>query len=216
MKQSWIWANWRSSNLIERQLLVATTNPGKAKEIKRLLAGLNIRIESLSDYPGFGQFEEKGSTFEENSCGKAIFYSLQYPGLVLAEDSGLEVEALQGKPGVFSARFSGPRATDKKNINKLLRLMKNIPEKKRKARFICVVSLARRGKILKVYRGELKGRILEKPRGQRGFGYDPVFFYPPLGRTLAELTTEEKNEISHRGRALKKMRTYLEKLKAKT
>jgi len=126
------------------------------------------------------------------------------------------VEALQGKPGVFSARFSGPRATDKKNINKLLRLMKNIPEKKRKARFICVVSLARRGKILKVYRGELKGRILEKPRGQRGFGYDPVFFYPPLGRTLAELTTEEKNEISHRGRALKKMRTYLEKLKAKT
>ena len=215
MKRSWSWASWRSSSLTERQLLVATTNPGKAKEIKKLLAGLNIRIESLSDYPDLGQFEEKGSTFEENSRGKAMFYSQKYPGLVLAEDSGLEVEALQGKPGVFSARFSGPRATNEKNIKKLLKLMKNIPDRERKARFMCVVSLARQGKILKVYRGELKGRILPEPRGQNGFGYDPVFFYPPFRKTLAELTTEEKNKISHRGRALKKMRAYLEKLRAK-
>jgi XTP/dITP diphosphohydrolase len=197
--------------LTARRLLLATTNQGKAREIKKLLAGLNFKIESLVSYPEFGRFQEKEKTFEENSRGKARFYSRQYDGLVLAEDSGLEVEALDGKPGVFSARFSGPGATDEKNTQKLLRLMNKIPEKERKARFICVVSLARQGKILKVYKGQLRGKILFEPRGQNGFGYDPVFFYSPLKKTLAELTTEEKNKISHRGRALRKVRAYLKK-----
>jgi XTP/dITP diphosphohydrolase len=196
--------------LTARRLLLATTNPGKAREIKKLLAGLKFKIENLSSHPEFSQFQEKGKTFEENSRGKALFYSLKYPGLVLAEDSGLEVEALGGQPGVFSARFSGPGATDEKNIRKLLRLMSNIPEKERNARFICVASLARQGKILKVYKGQLHGQIVFEPRGQNGFGYDPVFFYSPLQKTLAELTAEEKNEISHRGRALRKVRAYLE------
>ncbi|HRD01529.1 MAG TPA: XTP/dITP diphosphatase [Candidatus Saccharicenans sp.] len=212
MKRYWIWASWRSSSLTEKRLLLATTNKGKAREIKRLLSGLSFKLESLHDYPDFGQFQEKGKTFEENSRGKAIFYSLKYPGLVLAEDSGLEVEALEGKPGVFSARFSGQQSSDEKNIKKLLRLMKNLPESHRLARFTCVASLAWQGKILKVYKGQLRGKILFEPRGQNGFGYDPVFFYPPLRKTLAELTTAEKNEISHRSRALRKVRTYLETL----
>ncbi|HAV41793.1 MAG TPA: non-canonical purine NTP pyrophosphatase, RdgB/HAM1 family [Acidobacteria bacterium] len=215
MKRCWIWASWRNSGLTDRltarRLLLATTNQGKAREIKKLLAGLNFKIESLVSYPEFGRFQEKEKTFEENSRGKARFYSRQYGGLVLAEDSGLEVEALDGKPGVFSARFSGRQATDQKNIKKLLKLMRPLSESQRKARFICVASLACRGQILKVYRGQLSGRIIFEPRGQNGFGYDPVFFYAPLQKTLAELTTEEKNKISHRGRALRKVRAYLKK-----
>ncbi len=214
MRRCWIWESWRSSGLTDRlsarRLLLATTNQGKAREIKKLLAGLNFKIESLVSHPELGQFREKGKTFEENSRGKARFYSRQYDGLVLAEDSGLEVEALGGKPGVFSARFSGRQATDQKNIKKLLKLMGPLPESQRRARFICVVSLARQGKILKVYKGRLDGRIIFEPRGRNGFGYDPVFFYAPLQKTLAELTAVEKNKISHRGRALRKVRAYLE------
>ena len=215
MRRCWIWESWRSSGLTDRlsarRLLLATTNQGKAREIKKLLAGLNFKIESLVSHPELGQFREKGKTFEENSRGKARFYSRQYDGLVLAEDSGLEVEALGGKPGVFSARFSGRQAPDQKTIKKLLKLMGPLPESQRRARFICVVSLARQGKILKVYKGRLDGRIIFEPRGRNGFGYDPVFFYAPLQKTLAELTAVEKNKISHRGRALRKVRAYLKK-----
>ena len=215
MRRCWIWESWRSSGLTDRlsarRLLLATTNQGKAREIKKLLAGLNFKIESLVSHPELGQFREKGKTFEENSRGKARFYSRQYDGLVLAEDSGLEVEALGGKPGVFSARFSGRQAPDQKTIKKLLKLMGPLPESQRRARFICVVSLARQGKILKVYKGRLDGRIIFEPRGRNGFGYDPVFFYAPLQKTLAELTAVEKNKISHRGRALRTVRAYLKK-----
>ncbi|MDD8020680.1 MAG: XTP/dITP diphosphatase [Acidobacteriota bacterium] len=198
--------------MTDTRLLLATTNKGKVREIKKLLPGLSFKIESLDNYPAFGRFQEKGETFEDNSRGKARFYSLKYPGIVLAEDSGLEVQVLGGKPGVFSARFSGRQATDKKNIKKLLKLMKNLPDSRRQAKFICVAAVAYQGKILKVYKGQLLGRILPEPRGQNGFGYDPVFFYPPLKKTLAELTTEEKNAISHRGRALRKVGAYLKTL----
>lgn len=197
--------------MIEKRLLLATTNQGKVKEIKKLLQGLGLRIEYLKDYPELGTFKETGKTFEENSRGKSLFYSQKYPGLVLAEDSGLEVEALGGKPGVFSARFSGQGATDEKNIQKLLRLMTDVPENQRQARFVCVATLSRKGKVIKVFKGKVQGRILHQPVGNKGFGYDPVFYYPPLKKTFAQLKPAEKNLVSHRGRALRKVRKFLEK-----
>ncbi|MBC7362237.1 MAG: XTP/dITP diphosphatase [Candidatus Aminicenantes bacterium] len=196
--------------MTERRLLLATTNQGKVREIKKLLRGLGLRIESLKDYPEYGSFEETGNTFEENSRGKSLFYSQKYPGLVLAEDSGLEVEALGGKPGVYSARFSGPGATDEKNIKRLLSLLVDVPENQRKARFVCVATLSQGGKVLKIFKGKVQGVIIREPRGANGFGYDPVFFYPPLKKTFAQLRASEKNLVSHRGQALRKVRKFLE------
>jgi XTP/dITP diphosphohydrolase len=195
--------------LTEKRLLVASTNCGKVREIKTFLRGLGLHIESLTDFPEFGTFEEIGKTFEENSLGKSLYYSEKYPGLVLAEDSGLEVEVLGGQPGVFSARFAGKGASDTQNIQKLLRLLAGLPRSKRKARFVCVASLASKGKLLKTFRGEVRGFILEKPDGKKGFGYDPIFYYPPLKKTFAQLRIAEKNRVSHRGRALKKVRKFL-------
>jgi len=195
--------------LTENRLLLATTNRGKIRELKKLLRGLPFKIESLDKYPEFGRYRETGRTFEANSRGKSLFYSQRYPGLVLAEDSGLEVEALGGQPGVYSARFSGPRATDEKNIQKLLRLLAGVPRPRRRARFVCVVSLARRGQIIKCFKGRVSGYILTEPDGRNGFGYDPVFYYPPLRKSFARLRAEEKNRVSHRGKALKKVLLFL-------
>ncbi|MCR4396705.1 MAG: XTP/dITP diphosphatase [Candidatus Saccharicenans sp.] len=195
--------------MIESRLLLATTNRGKIRELKKLLLGLPFKIESLDKYPEFGRYRETGQTFEENSRGKSLFYSRSYPGLVLAEDSGLEVEALDGQPGVYSARFSGSRATDEKNIRKLLRLLKGVPWPRRRARFVCVASLAKQGRIVKCFRGSVSGYILNEPDGRNGFGYDPVFYYPPLKKSFARLRAEEKNRVSHRGKALEKVRHFL-------
>lgn len=197
--------------MIKKRLLLATTNRGKVREIKKILRGLGFKIESLAEYPEFGTFKERGKTFEENSRGKSLFYSQKYPGLVLAEDSGLEVEALCGKPGVRSARFAGPKATDNQNISKLLRLLRYIPPEKRQARFVCVATLTQNGRLIKSFKGQVRGKIIATPLGRNGFGYDPVFYYPPLRKTFAQLTAEEKNNISHRGRALRKLRKFLEK-----
>ncbi|MCX8159490.1 MAG: RdgB/HAM1 family non-canonical purine NTP pyrophosphatase [Candidatus Saccharicenans sp.] len=196
--------------MIERRLLLATTNPGKVRELRKLLRGLPLRIESLERYPEFGKYRETGKTFEENSRGKCLFYSRQYPGLVLAEDSGLEVKALGGQPGVYSARFSGPGANDQKNIQKLLKLLAAVPENQRQASFVCVASLGHQGRIMKIFRGRVRGLILFEPDGKNGFGYDPVFYYSPLRKTFARLRPEEKNRVSHRGRALAKVRRFLE------
>ncbi|MGQ9800337.1 MAG: RdgB/HAM1 family non-canonical purine NTP pyrophosphatase [Candidatus Saccharicenans sp.] len=195
--------------MTDNLLLLATTNRGKVRELKKLLKGLSFKIESLDKYPEFGRYRETGRTFEANSRGKSLFYSRRYPGLVLAEDSGLEVEALGGQPGVFSARFSGPRASDEKNIRKLLRLLAGLPRSLRRARFVCVVSLARQGRIIKCFKGSVSGYILTEPDGRNGFGYDPVFYYAPLRKSFARLKAEEKNQVSHRGRALKKVRRFL-------
>jgi len=195
--------------LIERRLLLATTNRGKIRELKKLLRGLPLKIESLEQYPEYGKYRETGKTFEENSRGKCLYYSRRYPGLVLAEDSGLEVEALQGQPGVRSARFSGPGATDEKNIQKLLKLLSGVPPSRRRARFVCVATLGQRGRVIKTFKGQVRGVILGQPDGRRGFGYDPVFYYPPLKKTFARLTSEEKNRVSHRGRALSKLLRFL-------
>lgn len=195
---------------------MATTNPGKIREIKAALRGLPLRIWSLKDMGIDRRYVEKGETFRENARAKAIFYSQLTHALTLAEDSGLEIEALKGAPGVQSARFAGPSANDEKNIAKVLRLLKNVPPSKRKARFVCYLCLAKKGKILKSFKGEVRGWITEKKKGHSGFGYDPIFWYRPLGRTFGELRPHEKNRVSHRGRALRQLKHYLEKILAKS
>lgn len=194
----------------KRSLTIATTNPGKEKEIREALRGLGLKVTSLNKVNNLKRiYPERGKTFSENAIGKALYYSKKIKGYVLAEDSGLEVDCLNGAPGVYSARFSGPRATDEKNIKKLLRLLHGVSQTNRKARFVCVMVLAENSKIIKEIKGEVHGRITNQPRGVKGFGYDPVFFYPKLKKTFAELSSVEKNSISHRGRALSKLRTFL-------
>lgn len=193
------------------KLLVATSNPGKLKEIRWGLAGLPIKVLSLKEEAITVRYSEKGKTFKENARAKSLFYSQFTNYLTLAEDSGLEVEALKGAPGILSARFAGPKANDEKNIAKLLAQLKNVPGAQRKARFVCCLCLARQGKILKCFQGEVQGWITEEKRGSHGFGYDPIFFYRPFNRTFAELPPKKKNLVSHRGRALRKLRYFLEK-----
>ena len=196
--------------MTERRLLLATGNPGKVRELRRALEGLSVRVAGLGDVlPGLSH-RERGRTFAENARAKGLFYSRRWPGLTLAEDSGLEVEALGGAPGVRSARFSGPRASDAGNNRKLLRLLRDVPSAERGARFVCVMVLASRGRVIGEFRGEVRGRIGLEPRGASGFGYDPLFYYRPLRRTFAELPAEAKNGVSHRGRAVRKLRAFLE------
>jgi XTP/dITP diphosphohydrolase len=202
--------------LTEPRLLLATGNPGKVREIRRALKGIKVdgrtlEIVGLGDIPPVAAPVERGRTFEENARAKSLYYSRRWAGLTLAEDSGLEVEALGGAPGVRSARFSAPRPSDAKNIRKILRLLAAVPPSARKARFVCVMSLAERGRVVAEFRGEVRGRIVGEPRGENGFGYDPIFFYRPLGRTFAELPAAVKNRVSHRGRAVAKLRRFLEK-----
>jgi XTP/dITP diphosphohydrolase len=202
--------------LTERRLLLATGNPGKVREIRRTLKGLRVagrplEIVGLPDVlPGL-KHRERGRTFEDNARAKSLFYSRRWPGLTLAEDSGLEVEALGGAPGVRSARFSAPRPSDEKNIHKVLRSLQSVPLPGRRARFVCVMVLAERGRAIATFRGEVHGRIRLAPRGRNGFGYDPIFYYPPCRRTFAELPAAVKNEVSHRGRAAAKLRRFLER-----
>jgi XTP/dITP diphosphohydrolase len=191
--------------LSEKALLLATTNPGKVREIRRALAGLPVKVVGLADIPAGRSPCERGSTFLENARAKSLFYSRKWDGLTLAEDSGLEIDALGGAPGVRSARFSSPRPTDEKNNRKALGLLRAVPPAGRGARFVCVMVLARRGRVLREIRGQVRGRIAPAPRGANGFGYDPLFYYRPLRRTFAELPPGEKNAVSHRGRALRKL-----------
>lgn len=177
--------------------------------MKRALAGLPLSLVSLADIGPVRNVEEKGRTFRENARLKSIAYSLQSSDLTLAEDSGLEVDRLDGAPGVFSARFSAPRATDRKNVRKVLRLMEDVPWPERGARFVCHLVLSRRGKVIKEARGIVRGRIALTATGDRGFGYDPIFYYAPLRTTFGELPADVKNRVSHRGRALAKMKAYL-------
>jgi XTP/dITP diphosphohydrolase len=195
--------------LLRNRLLLATTNQGKAKEIKKFLDELSLEIFTLHELNLEKTFPEHGQTFAENARGKCLFYSQYWEGLTLAEDSGLEIEHLQGAPGVLSARFSGPQATDKKNNQKVLELMKDMPAEKRKARFISCMILAQEGKIVKEIEESAQGLIASEKRGSYGFGYDPIFYYPPLEKTFAELLPEEKNRVSHRGRALEKLKEFL-------
>jgi XTP/dITP diphosphohydrolase len=199
----------KSSRLNRTKLLVATTNPGKAREIRRDLRGLRFEILALGSVLPGASFRERGKTFLENARAKSVHYSRLSGLLTLAEDSGLEIDALGGAPGVISARFSRPKPTDARNNAKVLRLLENVPWKARRARFVCMMVLAMDGKVLREFRGEVRGFIGFEPRGRNGFGYDPLFHHPGLGKRFAELSDKGKNGISHRGRALKKLRSFL-------
>lgn len=184
------------------KLLLATGNAHKAREITPLLRGLRAEIVTLKDYPGLPATIEDGRTLEENACKKALEGALATGEWTLADDTGLEVEALGGAPGVYSARYAGPGCDFRANIDKLLGALRGVPEGKRAAVFRCVVALSSPEGMVQIREGRLEGRITESPAGEGGFGYDPVFYVPALNRTLAELAFEEKNEISHRAKAV--------------
>lgn len=188
------------------RLYCATTNPGKLREFRLALAD-SFDIASLPALGSLPPCDETGATFEENAVQKALYYSRHCDVPLFVDDSGLEVDALAGAPGVYSARYAGPNATDEANNRLLLDRMTGIPE--RTARFVCVVALAESGRMLKTFRGEVEGQLTEEPRGANGFGYDPLFYYPPFGCTFGEASLERKMEVSHRSRALLSMRDYL-------
>ena len=188
------------------RLYCATTNPGKLREFRRAFAG-SVELETLPGLTSIRVCEETGTTFEENAIQKALYYSKHCDGYLFAEDSGLEVDALDGQPGVYSARFAGPGATDEANNQLLLERMRGISD--RTARFVCVAALAKSGQLVRTFRGEVEGRLAEEPSGSNGFGYDPLFFYPPFGCTLGEAPLDRKMEVSHRSKALRAMLDHL-------
>jgi len=192
-----------------KELLVASGNKGKILEIGRILDGCVGRIRSSADYPGLPAVVEDGATFEANARKKALSAALATGVPALADDSGLVVDALDGRPGIFSARFAGEGAGDAENNAMLLRELKGVPPEQRRAAFHCVVALCFPDGTCSTFDGELRGMILEAPRGSGGFGYDPLFLVPEYGKTLAELALDFKNGISHRGKALEKLRKFL-------
>jgi XTP/dITP diphosphohydrolase len=187
-------------------LCCATTNQGKLREFRQALAG-TFMCEPVEGIERIAPPEETGATFEENAVLKAVYYSKHSDHLVFSDDSGLEVDALGGAPGIHSARFAGADATDEANNRLLLDKLLGVSD--RAARFVCVTALARQGEMIRTFRGEVCGVITESPRGEGGFGYDPLFFYPPFGCTFGEATAEEKMRVSHRGRALAAMSAWL-------
>lgn len=188
--------------------MIATDNPGKVREIKAILNAPDLVFMSLVDFPGLPRAEETGRTYSDNALEKARLAAYHTGLPSLADDSGLEVDALHGAPGIVSARFAGPGAGDAPNLEKLLRLTSEIPEADLKARFICAAVLVHRGRAYQA-EGIIEGRIIRTPRGQNGFGYDPVFLLPELGLTMAEIEPELKNRISHRAQALLRLRPVL-------
>ncbi|MHC5061384.1 MAG: RdgB/HAM1 family non-canonical purine NTP pyrophosphatase [Planctomycetota bacterium] len=198
-----------------KTILVATTNPGKMAELSAML-DLDIDWLSLADFPDVPDVAEDGDTFEANARKKALTYAKTTGCWTIADDSGLVVDALDGAPGVKSARFSGEPARNKdrtlldhENMAKVLGLLKGVPTERRSARFVCSLCLASAGQILAETKGTFEGVIAQSPAGCNGFGYDPVFFVPTLGKTVAQLTADEKNAISHRGSAISKLKPLL-------
>lgn len=202
----------------KRKILVATTNPGKIVELQAML-GTDLRWLSLADFSEIPEIVEDGATFAENARKKALGYAQATGVWTIADDSGLVVDALGGAPGVKSARFSGDKEEeadktliDHRNIIKVLELLEGVPQEQRTARFVCRLCLASPGKILLETKGTLEGLIADREVGSQGFGYDPIFFVPHLKKTVAQLTREEKNAISHRGRAIRELKPPLDEL----
>jgi len=196
---------------LKGKLVLATRNPHKVKEIKGLFGNGSVEILSLRDFPDIPEIKEDGETLRENAIIKAREAAKKTGCLSMADDSGLEVHALGGKPGVRSARFAGEKVDYNSNNEKLLKLMRHLPRDKRGACFRCVIAIAMPpGGDVEVVEGRCEGEIVSQPRGANGFGYDPVFLDPASGKTFAELTFEEKNKISHRSRALSKACRILE------
>jgi len=191
------------------ELIIATRNRGKVREIRKALKGLGLRIHSLDDFSDVPEIEEDGKSFTENALKKARFYSKYFGKLIIADDSGLEVDSLKGLPGIYSARYAGKGASNRENNRKLLHEMEGIPLSKRGARFKCAMAIvSNEGKEV-VAEGSCTGRIGIKEVGKKGFGYDPLFILPQYGKTMAQLSLSEKNRISHRGKALKKLRKII-------
>jgi len=195
------------------ELVVATRNRHKTREIQHIL-GPEFRVYDLGVHPEISEIRESGTSFEENAELKALAASRQLPALVIADDSGLEVDALGGAPGIYSTRYAGANATDTDKINKLLRELARVSatEDGRRARFRCVVALARNGNLLGTFRGIVEGSIADEARGDSGFGYDPIFIPEGLKQTFGELPTEVKNTISHRAKAIRALADRLRRL----
>ena len=203
---------------MKRKIVVATTNPGKIAELEAMLDS-DVEWVGLADFSDIVEVEENGLTFAENACKKALEYARVTGCWTIADDSGLVVDALDGEPGVRSARFSGEITEkddrgliDHQNVEKVLDLLQSVPTEKRTARFVCSLALASPQKVLVETFGVFEGIINDGPVGENGFGYDPVFFIPGLGKTAAQLKPEEKNAISHRGTAIRKLKPILEQL----
>ena len=192
-----------------RKLLLATNNPGKVGEFRSMLSGLGFELVTPGDAGITTRVEETGSTYEENARLKAVTFAAQSGMLSLADDSGLEVDALGGEPGVRSARYAGEKASDAERVRFLLGTLAGVPWEKRKARFCCVIALATPAGDIAVREGECRGMITFEPKGAFGFGYDPIFYFPELGKTMAELLPDIKDRISHRARAAAKAREVI-------
>ncbi len=190
-------------------LLLATRNPHKVRELRRLFRGFPIRCITLDCFPGIPPVKENGATFRANAIQKAVATSRHTILPVLAEDSGLEVRALNGRPGVRSARFAGPAQNDSENLSKLLREMSGIPAARRQARFLCVMALAIGGRLVRTFQGDCPGSIALRAAGRGGFGYDPLFIPRGRRKTTAQLGSAEKDRLSHRGKAAGRLRQWL-------
>ncbi len=201
------------------KLYLASANPGKLREFREAAQARGILLESVPEISNLPPCIEDGLTFEENARKKALHYAAYADGLVFADDSGICVDALNGAPGVYSARFAGPDAGDDANNQKLLAELRRVEASNatearlppgRGAHYMCVIVLAQKERVLAIVRGRVNGIIIDSARGSAGFGYDPYFFYPPLGKTFAEITTEEKYIVSHRGQAFRRLLDYLD------
>lgn len=205
-----------------RRILIATSNPGKVRDFAGAARPHGIEIAGIPDFSSLPTVVEDGTTFEENARKKAEEYSLAASGeIVVADDSGLEVDALHGAPGVHSARYAAEQphladenTDDHKNNARVLKELKEVPAEKRIGRFVCVLAAARDGKTLATFRGVAEGIILDVPRGTNGFGYDPLFYFPKIQKTFAELSAEEKANYSHRGAAFRQLLDWYEKRSA--
>jgi len=191
-------------------VLLATRNAGKVREIRQIAAGTPLDWHGLDEYPDLPDVEESGVTFAENACLKALQYAEMTGLATLADDSGLEVDALGGAPGVHSARFAGSPRSDAANNRKLIEALAAVPAERRQARFRCAMAFVRDGRVVLETNGCFEGLVIDQPRGSNGFGYDPHFLVPELNRTAAELPAAEKNARSHRGQALRAMLARLE------
>ncbi|MED4804108.1 XTP/dITP diphosphatase [Bacillus atrophaeus] len=196
--------------IIMKEAIIATHNPGKVKEFKDILAPKGYDVKSLADIGFLEEIEETGHTFEENAVLKTEAVAKAVNKMVIADDSGLSVDNLGGSPGVYSARYAGEQKDDAANINKVLQELKGIEKEQRTARFRCALAVSIPGKETKTVEGHVEGYIAEEPKGENGFGYDPIFIVKDKDKTMAELTSDEKNKISHRANALKKLSQLLE------
>ncbi len=194
---------------MDKALYLASSNPGKLRELQALAENSEINAELLPKFRELPAAKEDHSSFALNALEKALHYSRVTDQLVVADDSGLVVDALDGAPGVRSARYAGLNSSDKDNNRKLLSELSSVPEEKRTARYLCVLALARQNRLLALFSDSCEGLILTEYRGRGGFGYDPLFYFPPLKKTLAEVSEAEKNLHSHRGKAFRKLLAYL-------